>query len=188
MHQTLQVFRSTLFQCFAMAALAGAVLHGCSSGEENGPLAQAAARPVTQIDRMAIPVINTVFITPAANKDAFNQGDPSTDVARFHTIALDHLNAIRAAVNAVPGFPPEDAPGISSAALIDFVIPDAITVDLSQPVQFPNGRKLTDDVIDAELGLTLNRGNPLGGGPGVSDGVANDSEFLATFPYLGRPN
>ena len=84
--------------------------------------------------------------------------------------------------------PPEDSPGLSPATVASVVIPDIVTINFAQPVQFPNGRRLQDDVIDAALSLVLNRGNVLGGGPGVPDGIsANDVPFLASFPYLAAP-
>ncbi|MGZ4256276.1 MAG: DUF4331 family protein [Gaiellaceae bacterium] len=61
------------------------------------------------------------------------------------------------------------------------LLPDILTFDTSSSAGFLNGRKLTDDVIDAELGLITN-----GAVPG--DCVANDSTFLSGFPYLGSPN
>jgi hypothetical protein len=52
-------------------------------------------------------------------------------------------------------------------------------------VQFPNGRRLQDDVIDAALGVVLNRG----GAAGIGDGIgANDKAFLSAFPYLAEPH
>ena len=65
------------------------------------------------------------------------------------------------------------------------LIPDIVTIDFSATVAFPNGRQLTDDVIDAALGIVLNRG----GAAGVSDAVdRNDKPFLSTFPYLAAPH
>ena len=53
---------------------------------------------------------------------------------------------------------------------------------------FPNGRRLTDDVID----ITLQAAAGILGGANVStlgDGVdRNDLAFLPTFPYLARPS
>ena len=46
---------------------------------------------------------------------------------------------------------------------------------------FPNGRRLTDDVIDIELGLITE-------GAITSDFIDNDSAFLDEFPYLAPPN
>ena len=81
------------------------------------------------------------------------------------------------------------APGRPSVA--NFVVPDTIKVDLKQPSGFPNGRRLTDSVIDIELAwifldlrkhdaLTLTR-LPLGP-------QANDVPFRAEFPYLAPPH
>jgi hypothetical protein len=52
---------------------------------------------------------------------------------------------------------------------------------------FPNGRRLTDDVVDIELrviaGALIGKNVPLG------DGVdQNDKSFSNQFPYLAAPN
>ncbi|MBI2912164.1 MAG: DUF4331 family protein [Chloroflexi bacterium] len=141
---------------------------------------------LTQVDRMAIPAINGVLIA-SAQKDAFNQGMPADDVANYRAAVAARISALRGAVR--PVLPAEDAPGVPADALASVLIPDVVTVDGSKPIQFPNGRRLTDDVVDAALGLVLNRGNVLGGGPGVSDGIdGNDVPFLTTFPYLAPPH
>ena len=52
---------------------------------------------------------------------------------------------------------------------------------------FPNGRRLTDDVVDIELrvvaGALIGKDIPLGDGP-----VANDKPFSDQFPYLPPTN
>ena len=159
-----------------LAAGAALALAGCD-GDGGDDFAQ--------FDRMGIPAVNTAVI-PSGSKDAFNAGDPATD-APFVALAEGRITTLRNAVAAVPGFPPEDSAGPSAATIAGVLIPDAITLDLSQPVGFPNGRALPDDVVDVALGLVLNRGNVLGGGPGVADDIGNDSAFLGTFPYLAEP-
>lgn len=140
-----------------------------------------------QVDRMGIPTINTALI-PSDKKDAFNRANPANDERDYRSVAQGTIEALRGAVKTVTGFPAEDSPGIPPATLATVLIPDVVTIDFSKPVQFPNGRRLQDDVIDAALGLVLNRGNPLGGGPGVGDGIsANDEPFLNVFPYLAAP-
>jgi hypothetical protein len=53
-----------------------------------------------------------------------------------------------------------------------------LTIDTSSSDGFLNGRRLQDDVIDAELGLVTN-------GALTSDCVdSNDAVFSTTFPYL----
>lgn len=175
---------------------AGLGLVGCSNDQPAipslSPIDSSRAAVSTQIDRMGFPVVNTVFIprTPVDRRDAFNQGDPTTDLARFLALAVQRVTDIRTAVNNLGTFPAEDAPGVTPAQLMGILLPDAFAINFAAPLNFPNGRALADDVIDAGLGLTLNRGNVLGGGPGVSDAIpatANNT-FLMAFPYLGTPN
>ena len=178
--------RSLFGAAFVVCAAAGLV--GCSNDDDlaaTPPLPGVATVPV-QVDRMGIATINTVLIA-ANRKDVFNQSDPAGDVQTFTGDVVGVVNSLRARINAVPGFPAEDSPGVSAEAVAATVLPDVITIDLSRPVVFPNGRRLEDDVIDVLVGVVINRGNALGGGPGVSDGVANDSVFLNTFPYMGPP-
>lgn len=72
----------------------------------------------------------------------------------------------------------------------NLVVPNTINEDLSRPSGFPNGRRLTDPVIDLTLGfLFIDIGkhgvdaqakiplNPAG----------NDQPFRAAFPYLAPP-
>ena len=146
------------------------------------------AGDLQQIERMGIPAINTVLI-PADQKDAFNLADPANDVAVYLATAQATIEALRGAVGAVAGFPAEDSPGVPASVLATVLIPDVVTIDFSNPVQFPNGRTLTDDVIDAAVGLILNRGNVLGGGPGVGDAInGNDVAFMSSFPWLAPPH
>ena len=51
---------------------------------------------------------------------------------------------------------------------------------------YPNGRQLEDDVIDTSFGVLSNAG--VLPATLVSDCVANDSTFSATFPYMAPPN
>jgi len=51
---------------------------------------------------------------------------------------------------------------------------------------YPNGRRLSDDIID--ISLQVVEGFLLGQQTGLSDGVnANDKTFLSSFPYLAYP-
>jgi hypothetical protein len=127
-----------------------------------------------QVDRMGRPAINTVFIPTnplepdeASMKTAFNENDPAWDPMKFRGEVLDTLEIFYG-----PGSP-------DAAALADFLLPDILTLDVSDPSGFPNGRKPSDDVIDVELGLVTN-------GAITSDCVdGNDVELSGDFPYLG---
>jgi len=118
-----------------------------------------------QLDRMGRPAINTVFI-PADQKDAYNNNSPDRDKG----IYTDELRAVLTSLNS----PATDA-------LSGLLLPDILTVDLSKPTNFLNGRAPADDVIDIEL-------QAITGNMAAGDGVnANDKAFSASFPYLAAP-
>ena len=60
------------------------------------------------------------------------------------------------------------------------VAPDVMFMDLSQPIGFPNGRLLTDDVVDLV-------GDPRILAIDIESPIENDVPFMATFPYLAMP-
>ncbi|MCB0322434.1 MAG: DUF4331 family protein [Bdellovibrionales bacterium] len=165
---------STLASVFAL----GVTLAACS-GDSDG-------KDYVQRDRMGVSAVATGLIA-VERRDDFNAGDPTLDRSEFFDEMVARVEALRAAVAAVPGFPPEDSPGVPAETVVGLVNPDVMTIDLSAPTVFPNGRGLTDDTIDPILGLVLNRGNVLGGGPGISDGVSNDSPTIGQFPYAAPP-
>ncbi len=55
---------------------------------------------------------------------------------------------------------------------------------------YPNGRRLTDDVVDIELQALEGALPPYGKNvSAIGDGVnANDVPFLGTFPYVALPH
>lgn len=145
-------------------------------------------RDGSRIDRMAIPAINTALI-PSAQKDAFNAADPINDAATYRATAVSTINTLRGAVDGLFGISSPQTGGplgiLNSTQVATALIPDVVTLNFAQPLQFPNGRRLQDDVIDVALGVVLNRG----GNAGISDGVnANDKAFLTAFPYLAEPH
>lgn len=122
-----------------------------------------------QVDRVGRPAINTALI-PAGQKDAFNQGQPVDDPADFaaavNATLVSLLGGDQATANSLTGV----------------LLPDILTFDTSSSAGFLNGRNLTDDVIDAVLGLVSN-------GAITTDMVdANDTAFASLFPYLAAPN
>jgi hypothetical protein len=120
-----------------------------------------------QFERMARPVINTVFI-PAAMKDAFNAANPVNDQALFR----DPFTATARALGNTAD---------RANFLADFLLPDILTLDTSSTAAFPNGRRLQDDVIDTALNLVSN-------GAITRDCVAGDTTFSNNFPYWAPPN
>lgn len=142
------------------------------SGELNG---------YTQFERMGQPAFNTVFI-PKPLKDAFNQGVPATDVARWSQYVPDSLtttdndgtgNTISARAGLLTalglGTLPTGAPLLLPATFANTnkdllrvaLLPDVLRLDLSRDpgdlaigaFGVTNGRRPGDDVIDVELRL-----------------------------------
>jgi hypothetical protein len=132
-----------------------------------------------QIERMGRPAINTVFNHTDADKDAANRLSPVDDRAFDRDNVLGVLDAIGDVLDA-NGLPRYDA--ATEGAIADILLPDVLTVELGNAAGFLNGRRLADDVIDAEFGVLTN-------GNVTSDGVnANDRAFIDSFPYLAGPH
>ena len=133
----------------------------------------------TTLDRAGRPAIATVLITDGL-EDPFNSTHPAQDRKQWQGDVEDHLLAL-SGLDGTP-YTAGEASGIA-----EFLLPDILTVDLSAPVAFPNGRALADDVIDPELSIVT--GGFFGGSAVLtSDCVANDSAFRTQFPYLATAN
>jgi hypothetical protein len=141
-----------------------------------------------QVDRMGRPAINTVFnglhapvssTLNNAEKEAFNRINPTSDraVATDNVVAvLDTIGNVLTA-NGATAYTPAQVNGIARTLL-----PDILTFQVGNSAGFLNGRKLGDDVINAEFSLLTN-------GAVTSDGVnANDRGFSTSFPYLAAPH
>ncbi|MCY7272914.1 MAG: DUF4331 domain-containing protein [Phormidesmis sp. CAN_BIN44] len=140
-----------------------------------------------QIERLAVPVLNELFMDFKAH-NASNLQTPTAD-------APNQSSFIRSFVTTI-GRPQ----GIADA-VISVAIPDVIQADLSkltgsyfgtQLSQNFGGRRPKDDVIDVTASVVFGdavTGITEGALPGLtSDNVgANDANFLPTFPYLGNP-
>lgn len=140
-----------------------------------------------QQDQMARPAINTVFVTAAADKDAFNTTAPVAQGAAFQSKFQARLLALNPAYTT-------NALGQTAAAFTGLLATDVLGVSTTGVTTFFDGtnvltgRKPDDDVIDVELLLIF------GGSAGTSnpaltkDNVnANDKAFSASFPYLASP-
>jgi hypothetical protein len=132
-----------------------------------------------QVERMGRPAINTVFNNTDAEKEAANRLSPDDDRAFDKANVVGVLKAIDNVleVNGADSYSDTEIDGIANVLL-----PDILTLKLGDGSGFLNGRRLADDVIDAEFGL-LTKGAVSG------DGVdANDRPFLTSFPYLAKPH
>jgi hypothetical protein len=129
----------------------------------------------TNVDRMGIPAVNVVLV-PFNQKNMHNAGSPIDDAnRRFWPGILDTLQ----------NFYRTDATSI--AIFEDLIVKrgDYLRLDLTIPntgtnpqAQFPNGRRLTDDVVDI-LNFLINNRQPL---PDNANG--NDVPLRSTFPFL----
>ncbi len=124
----------------------------------------------TQLDQMGRPAINTVFNNAEmdqSDREKFNQTRPNKQVARgFRDDTEEVLMALGAA-------DPEGLAGV--------LIPDVMTYETGNMDGFLNGRRLADDVIDAELALVTDGGI-------TTDCVDNDSNLSSSWPYLAAAN
>lgn len=134
----------------------------------------------TPFDRTGLPAINTATLFDFGGmpnlQNTFNDLTPADDVGLID-LAAQRINLIFGLP--LTGSVPNGGPNATQLAGV--VLPDVMPFDTTSSAGFLNGRRLADDVIDAELSL-------LTGGALTSDRVGNDSVFLSQFPYLGAPS
>jgi hypothetical protein len=124
----------------------------------------------TQLDQIGRPAINTVFNNDNENKfdrELFNRAQPAEQV---NLGFRDHVEDVLTALGAA------DPAGLSAV-----LIADVMTYEVGNTAGFLNGRRLDDDVIDAELSLVTDGGL-------TSDCIAHDSATTDTWPYLAPAN
>ena len=166
-----------------------------------------------QVSRLGNPLINEVII-PIGRKDKFNATSPANDAKNFGAFALSPepariLNAlfdldiqednrtdiVQALLTGVPGLTQiGKKPAAADTLKLNLGVapaanPNRFGVLAGDLAGFPNGRRLTDDVVDIELrviaGALLSppKNVPLG------DGVdQNDKPFRPVFPYVPLAN
>ena len=120
-----------------------------------------------QVDRIGSPGLNIGF-NQGEDMNAHNAIEPSQDREHFFEKFVATLRA--------SGYPAEEARAIAGTLL-----PDVLHYDYSTEASFPNGRRLTDDVVDAGLAL-LTRGQV------TTDRAGPHNDYLPDFPHLGPPN
>jgi hypothetical protein len=174
-----------------------------------------------QVSRLGNPLVNEVLI-PLGKKDLWNRTDPEDD-AQFaqHYTSPELAGLVNLLYPTLPDTPTTNRadlvavlltgiPGVNSTGPLQA---DLLRLNYDVPVTaqpkrlgaldgdlqgFPNGRRLTDDVVDIELrAVACGYGAFLQGALGlcnlapnnqIGDGVdANDRPFLPSFPYLATP-
>jgi Domain of unknown function (DUF4331) len=167
-----------------------------------------------QISRLGNPLVNEVII-PLGEKDRFNRTTPEDDATNYGKYVLqpelaavlnvlfpDMVNApeknrtdiVQAVLQGVPGlnaFPGKAGMNATDTLKLNLGVPPAaepnrLGVLADDTAGYPNGRRLTDDVVDIDLQVVA--GALMGNEVPLGDGVnQNDVEFLTEFPYLAPP-
>jgi hypothetical protein len=132
------------------------------------------------IDRMGLPAIATVLINDG-NEDRFNTNKPDQD----RRLWSDEVESNLLKLSGLDGSPYS---ADQAEDVAEIVLPDLLTLDTTSSDGFLNGRRLQDDVIDAELAVVT--GGLFGGSPVLtSDCVdGNNVPFRTAFPYVAPPN
>jgi len=178
-----------------LAMLAGA----CSDDNTSAGTGPGKNQTYNQVQRLGNPLISEVLLDKRSHPTHGSIG-PDQDGALVGPEIFGHL---------VLGSPTTFAGRDSGyvGVLASVLLPDMLVVQTDKDpataswlnwVGVPplangwGGRKLSDDVVD--LALLAVFGDPFGADPThttpslVTDNVASDSPFLASFPYLAPPN
>ncbi|MFF9124653.1 DUF4331 domain-containing protein [Streptomyces sp. NPDC014889] len=162
----------------------------------------------TQVSRLGNPLVNEV-VNPQKDKDTFNASSPDGDAQFLGNVTHPELPKLIEQIYDIkaPAEPRDDLVEVFLKGVKDLNQPPYVRpseqLRLNTSIApsphpkrlgvldgdiagFPNGRRLTDDVVDAAL--LVMEGALLGAKNDLSDGVdANDQEFENSFPYVAEP-
>jgi hypothetical protein len=163
-----------------------------------------------QVSRLGNPLVNEVVI-PLKDKDKFNASVPADDGQFLSYVTDPGLPKVIQAVYGIkaPAAPRNDlvsvfltgvkglnqpahltAPGEElrlNTSIMPTAKPNRLGVIGGDTQGFPNGRRLTDDVVD--IALQVVEGELVGSPNDLGDGVnANDVSFGKHFPYVALPH
>jgi hypothetical protein len=162
-----------------------------------------------QVSRLGMPLVNEVVL-PIAQKDKWNGSSPSDDGQFLQYVTSPEVPTLLNLIYNVPapatprndlvqvfltGVPGLNQPaGVKASEMLRLntdILPTAnparLGVLAGDTQGFPNGRRLTDDVLDITVQAAA--GALVGGRFAFSDGVdRNDVPFRPTFPYVGFPH
>lgn len=167
-----------------------------------------------QVSRIGAPLVNEVVLSRAV-KDAWNRSKPMDDgqfldfvtdpepaglLAALYGISVPPAprdDLVQVFLTGVPGLNQPDGVTASEQLRLNVAIPptdnpNRLGVLAGDLAGFPNGRRLSDDVVDIVLraaagvlveGFNISPNNALG------DGIdRNDKRFSSTFPYVAAPH
>ncbi len=122
------------------------------------------------VDRAGHPSVSSFFNTDDT-KEEYNASEPVNDYKRWLELFI-HL------MGHTGDYTREEA---IAAINESSILPDMLSYDPSKAATYPNGRNLTDDVINARLSF-------LSKGEIPPDGLSPHTDILSQFPYLGTPH
>jgi hypothetical protein len=161
-----------------------------------------------QVSRLGSPLVNEV-VNPLKDKDKFNASSPWEDAQFLKNVTNPELPKLIEAIykikapaeprndlvdvflKGVEGLnqPPHVRPSEQlrlNTSIKPAMHPKRLGVLDGDNAGFPNGRRLTDDVIDASLQVV--EGELVGAKNDLGDAVdKNDKEFEKAFPYVALP-
>ncbi|MER3421346.1 MAG: hypothetical protein C4290_12860 [Chloroflexota bacterium] len=164
-----------------------------------------------QVSRLGHPLVNEVVV-PRGAKDLFNASHPRDDAQFLKGVTDPELAAL---MNLVLNFPAPTSgrddlvqvfltgvpgltmpPNVKPAEMLRLNVavppspnPNRLGVLAGDLAGFPNGRRLTDDVVDIELQAVGGVLKKVPGAETLSQGVpGNDVPFQARFPYVALPH
>ncbi|MEE1752140.1 DUF4331 domain-containing protein [Streptomyces sp. SP18CS02] len=162
----------------------------------------------TRVSRLGMPLVNEV-VNPVGDKDKFNASSPENDGDFLKNVTEPELPKLIEGIYKIkaPAEPRDDLVSVFLTGVKDLNQPpggkpsEMLRLNTSikptaEPKRlgvldgdnagFPNGRRLTDDVLD--IALQAVEGELVGTKNDLGDAVdANDKEFGGTFPYVALP-
>ncbi|WP_406370570.1 DUF4331 domain-containing protein [Streptomyces sp. NBC_00647] len=162
----------------------------------------------TQVSRLGMPLVNEV-VNPQKDKDKFNASAPWNDgqflknvtnpelpkliegIYKIKAPAEPRTDLVDVFLKGVKGLnqPPHVRPAEElrlNTSIKPAMHPKRLGVLDGDNAGFPNGRRLTDDVIDASLQVV--EGELVGSKNDLGDAVdKNDKKFEKYFPYVAKP-
>jgi hypothetical protein len=121
-----------------------------------------------QMDQVGRSLITPIFLTNEDDRHAFLHTPPAQQRARFLSKFVSYLTAA--------GYNEPEAMQLAMQLL-----PDTLSYDYTRAAGYPNGRNLTDDLLDIIIALSTC-------GKVTSDGIGAHTDLLDDFPYLGTPH
>ncbi|MET7368198.1 DUF4331 domain-containing protein [Streptomyces sp. NPDC005566] len=162
----------------------------------------------TRVSRLGMPLVNEV-VNPVKDKDRFNASSPENDGDFLKNVTEPELPKLIEGIYKIkaPAEPRDDLVSVFLTGVKDLNQPPAVKASemlrlntsikpVAEPKRlgvldgdnagFPNGRRLSDDVLD--IALQVVEGELVGSKNDLGDAVdANDKKFGTTFPYVALP-